>query len=259
MPAVAQKSGCGTCHESPHDAARTLYAGTGAVGVSDSPSRMYETRVVCAACHTGRSGLLDPSLGAGSRSILQASPSSTVPTDAKSAHAAHGGGGVAAAGNVDCIHCHGTSYDGMSAQWQSAVGEQLKRLKPLLIELETKLSDGQAHAARAPFEEARQNYTLVVVDGSSGVHNVGYALDALRVAAERVDRARELLGLEAASSAAAEMPFKSTDGCNSCGCSQGQVACTCRFRTAAVKQDAEIACAGSAAAGAGQHDISIGR
>jgi nitrate/TMAO reductase-like tetraheme cytochrome c subunit len=226
-PAVAKKEGCGTCHESPHDAARTLYAGTGAVGVSDSPSRMYETRVVCEACHSGRSGQLVPGAAAHAGSAAHASIAATVPADASHAGAPLSGphvGGVAAAGNVDCIHCHGTGYDGMSAQWQSAVSEQLGRLKPLLDELEAQLPVAQDQPARTLFEEARQNHALVVLDGSRGVHNVGYALDALRASAARIDQARELLGLPREPSAAADMPFHSKDGCTNCHAGAGRPA-----------------------------------
>jgi len=206
----ADKEGCGSCHESSHDAARRMYAGTGAVGVPDDPSRMSKTRVVCEACHTGRAG--------------------RVVTAAARAHGGaltgpgHGArvSAVASAGNVDCIHCHGTGYDGMLAEWQGAVGEQIDRLGPMLAELEGRLSDGASPEAAKAIEEARHDYLLVALDGSRGAHNVTYALDCLRAAAGRMDSARALLGGDPGAVAAEGFPFRSADGCSSCHAGVGR-------------------------------------
>jgi hypothetical protein len=161
---------------------------------------MYETRVVCGACHTGRSGR---------RLSGGADEAHGVP--------AHGhGGSVASAGNIDCIHCHGPGFDGMLARWQESVGGELERLRPLVDELEEALAEQQDHPARAPLAEARQNVQLVALDGSRGAHNPTYALAALRVGAERIDLVRELLGTPADHSATAGMPFVSKDGCSAC-------------------------------------------
>jgi nitrate/TMAO reductase-like tetraheme cytochrome c subunit len=200
------KEGCGTCHESSHDAARQLYAGTGAVGVPDDPSRMFETRVVCAACHTGRA----------SRAV-------------NAAARAHGAVSVvASAGNVDCIHCHGTSYDGMLSEWQAAVGEQLDRLGPLLREVEGRLGDGASPEAAAAVGEARRDFLLVSLDGSRGAHNVSYALDALAACAARIDGARGILGVADESSASSGFPFRSADGCSKCHAALGRPAAISR-------------------------------
>lgn len=218
-PEATPGEGCNTCHASSHEAAGLLYAGTGAVGVPDRPSRMYETRVVCAACHTGRSGyhvrdpLQDPLLG-GTQGAHGASP--------------HGSGEhlarVASAANVDCIHCHGPAYDGMLAEWQGTVDEQLERLKPRLRELEEVLGGEPASTARPLVEEARRNLTLVALDGSRGAHNVAYALDALRAGAERIDEASRILGVEAEGPAVEALPFASADGCTTCHAGAGRPA-----------------------------------
>ncbi|TAH39636.1 MAG: hypothetical protein EYC70_02280 [Planctomycetota bacterium] len=180
---------CGTCHVQIHDATRGLYAGRGAFGVVEQPSRMYETSVACAACHTGRAG---------------AAP--------RGQH----GGAIAAAGEVDCIHCHGPAVAGMLGDWQHAVDVQLGRLQPLLAELEAALPLDAPAEARQHRDEARANLELVATDGSLGAHNVAYALAALRAGAERIDRAWELWDPAQGSSAAAGFPAPDRGGCLAC-------------------------------------------
>ncbi len=230
-PEATKKEGCGVCHAAAHDAASLVFAGTGAVGVEDKPSRMYQTRVVCEACHTGRSGFLSPNgeLADFSHAATAApddSKGATKPSaiaDAHSSSHAHASQ-VAAAGNVDCIHCHGTTYDGLAGQWQAAVGEQLDRLKPMLVELESKVPADPANPAHAAFDDAQKNLALIALDGSRGVHNPSYAIAALRVTAERIDGAREMLGIASTSKAQAELPFNSKDGCTTCHVGAGRPA-----------------------------------
>jgi nitrate/TMAO reductase-like tetraheme cytochrome c subunit len=163
----ASTDGCGSCHVTPHDANRMLYAGSGAVGVEEQPSRMFQTHVSCEACHTGRSGF--------------------------SLAGRHASSKVAAAGNIDCLACHGIGYEGMLERWQSSVGGQMQRLRPLLDELSSRIGKNDAHPAWNLYSEARRNFDLVDHDGSRGAHNVAYALDALRVTADRIDAALALV------------------------------------------------------------------
>lgn len=208
-PGPSKDEGCGSCHENSHDAALKLYSGTGAVDVADRPSRMYQTRVVCAACHTGRTGYL--------AQTEQHTP----------AHVAHAGGSsavVAAAGNADCIHCHGTDYNGLLGQWQAAVREQLERLEPLAASVAKELETKKSAPAFAALQDAQKNILLVALDGSHGVHNVGYALDALRASAVKLDSARALLGLQNETPAVAGFPFQSKAGCTTCHAGAGRPA-----------------------------------
>jgi hypothetical protein len=131
-------------------------------------------------------------------------------------HGAHGRGTVASAGNIDCVHCHGTGYDGMLAEWQGAVAAQLERLEPALKQLKLELADKANPAAQELLADAERNYLLVSLDGSKGAHNVGYALDALRVAAERVESARGMLSLAGDVPATQGFPARSKDGCSAC-------------------------------------------
>lgn len=200
--------GCGSCHQGSHGAASLLYAGTGAVGLADAPSRMYETRVVCEACHTGRADRWHAngvSSGAGPHDLDW-----DAPREMRDASA------VAKAGNLDCVHCHGPGFDGMLTSWQSAIGEQLDRVGTMLSELEERLPDDGQHPAMEPYLEARQNLELLTRDGSRGAHNPPYALGALEAGADRIDRAFELLGVEPETPAAGGFPFRSAHGCSTC-------------------------------------------
>jgi len=197
-PEPAKKEGCGACHEDTHGAAGKVYAGIGALGVADRPSRMFETRVVCDACHTGRIGRF------GGDDMLA------------SVHGGHAGSTVAAAGEVDCIHCHGPGFSGMLTDWQATVGAELDRLGPILDELEAEVAEAEDADARRLFEEARTNLLLVELDGSRGAHNVSYVLDVLGAVAHSTDAARTLLDPEAQPLAATGGPFLSAVGCSEC-------------------------------------------
>lgn len=181
----AGDGGCSACHDGPHDAARLVLAGRGVEGVESHPSRMAETHVACAACHTGRLGGAD---------------------------GAHGG--LARAGEADCLHCHGTDYAGMLAEWQGAVGDGLTRLR----ELERSLGAGarDAPARRAELDAAGEALALLERDGSRGAHNAPYALAVLRSAAERLDRARAGEDGAPAPSAALALPPPADAGCAAC-------------------------------------------
>ena len=199
--AATSSEGCGACHFDPHDANQLLYAGTGAVGIPDRPSRMYETRVVCASCHTGRKGFLTDG---------------GLVTSERAAHPHGGGSGIAAAGSVDCIHCHGTGFAGMLENWQGVVQGELERLQPLVADLGEELEAHEEHPARELYEEAWRNVSLVEKDGSRGAHNPLYALDALRAGAERLEAAYALLEPPREVRASGGLPFVSADGCSEC-------------------------------------------
>jgi nitrate/TMAO reductase-like tetraheme cytochrome c subunit len=214
-PETSKSEGCGACHVNPHSAALAVYAGTGAAGVDDKPSRMYQTRVACQSCHTGRSGFLATFDGD--------APDTSRPPITFQHGGAHGNvPTVAVAGNVDCIHCHGTGYDGLLAEWQSAVKEQVDRLGPIVSELKQELQAAPDSPARAPLREAEQNLQLVQLDGSHGAHNVSYSLGALRAGADRIDAVRKLLGIADAPSASIGFPAHSKDGCTDCHAGAGR-------------------------------------
>lgn len=202
VPSVTPGEGCGACHVDPHDAARQLYAGRGAVGVEESPSRMFVSRVVCEACHTGRTGFGATPRAAG--------------VEGGAGHVHAGVSRVAAAAEADCIHCHGPSFAGMLAEWQGEVGGELDRLRPLLANLSERIAAVPGSEARKLFEEAWRNFELVELDGSRGAHNPSYALSALRVGAERIDAAYALLEPSAEPRAAPGMFPVAAEGCGNC-------------------------------------------
>jgi hypothetical protein len=209
-PRPAASEGCGSCHDSSHDAALKVYAGQGAVGVEERPSRMYQTRVLCRACHTGRAGRL--ATGERARQLERDDPHGGM----LAAHTELGVGTVARAGNIDCIHCHGTGFDGMLGRWQGSVEGALSTVQPALAQLERELEDADEPAARELYDEAHRNVQLVRLDGSRGAHNPAYALEALRASAERIDRARALLGDEPAEPVASVFRPATSLGCDEC-------------------------------------------
>jgi nitrate/TMAO reductase-like tetraheme cytochrome c subunit len=194
-PRPASKEGCGACHVDAHEAVRNVYSGTGARDVADRPSRMYVTRVVCAACHTGRAA----------RTIEAAAHPH------RDGHGAH----VAAAGAVDCIHCHGTGFAPMLEEWQAAVGGELDRLGPLLEELEAEAAP-DAGEPRELLAAARWNYEMIAFDGSRGAHNPNYALDVLADVAERLDRVAAIAEPGRELGAAAGVVLRSGERCDAC-------------------------------------------
>ncbi|MFO0980254.1 MAG: NapC/NirT family cytochrome c [Planctomycetota bacterium] len=174
--AVARDQGCGTCHVDPHDAARQVYAGRGAIGVAESPSRMFVARVVCDACHTGRAG-------------FAATPHAAhVEGDVAASH--QGVSRVARAAEADCIHCHGPRFAGMLGEWRQGIGQQIDRLRPLLGSLGKQVAAASSGAAQKLYQEAWHDFELVDLDGSRGVHNPAYALATLRVRRARRCRKR---------------------------------------------------------------------
>lgn len=195
VAAHARSAGeCGACHGGTHDAAFRMYAGVGALGVDEGPSRMFATKVTCEGCHSGR--LHDAQVAR---------------------HGAQARLGVA--GEVDCLHCHGTPYAGMLAQWQTAVGGGLADLAHQAAELSRYLESLPDAGARGPAEllaEARHNIEFVRADGSRGAHNVHYALAALRAAAGRLDTAWEQLGAVREVRASRSLPPPVDAACSAC-------------------------------------------
>ncbi|NOT30370.1 MAG: hypothetical protein HOP15_07970, partial [Planctomycetes bacterium] len=177
---------CSACHGSMHDAARLVLAGAGVPGVEEQPSRMLETHVACEACHTGRSGTGDAASG------------------------------MASAGEVDCMHCHGTGFAGMLAEWQGAIGSGLSGMRALADELGGRLAEADATAASELREAVQRDLELLERDGSRGAHNAPFALDVLRSAAERLDRAWAQVDPERAARAAELLPSEADAACRAC-------------------------------------------
>lgn len=146
---------CAQCHPARHGEQWSVYAGQGAAGIESQPSPMYQTRVDCSACHRDFWG---------------------------KSHAA----GSSRATEVACLHCHGAGFTGMQASWQQEVEAALPPLEAALQELPT---EGAGEEADRALAEARQNLDLIRRDGSKGVHNIRYALAALRAARDRINEA----------------------------------------------------------------------
>lgn len=205
---------CATCHKSPHSAVVQVYSGQGAYGVEPMPARMYETRVVCRACHSGRSVACEDATQPAADTESTDHRANRLSIEGRPG--AHGTT-TPVAGNVDCIHCHGVEFDGMLWRWQGSVRAATAQVAEGLRSLETKLSaDGAPEELKQIAREARANFELVLLDGSEGAHNVSYVLAVLRAAAERIDEAFRALEGEQAPSVLATIPRVSEYGCTSC-------------------------------------------
>jgi nitrate/TMAO reductase-like tetraheme cytochrome c subunit len=187
----ASDHACAACHGSAHEAALLVAAGAGAVGASGPASRMLETHVACKACHSGRSGA-----------------------------GASAGAGLARAGEVDCLHCHGTGFAGMLAEWQGAIGTGLAGLQELASGLEQRLTQSADARAAELAAEARADLALLERDGSRGAHNAAFALAVLRGAGQRLDEAWAQLGpadpAQPANRSAEHLPPPADEQCSAC-------------------------------------------
>lgn len=151
---------CTKCHTGSHDASADLYRGTGGRNVKDNPGVMYLARVTCNGCHRPPfPGAPAPPRGA----TFKADP-------------------------LACLDCHGPGFEGMDARWQAEVKETLKRAEEALAELremaKEEWPDGDVPKALRHADDAAFNIGLVHLDKSMGVHNLPYARDLLRRAAE---------------------------------------------------------------------------
>jgi len=184
------ESVCSGCHAETHQAALQLAAGLGGTQAG-APSRMRETHVACRACHSGRSG--------------------------------DSGGLLAAAGEVDCLHCHGVGYAGLLAEWQRAIGGGLEALTPLADELSARLTASSPgdpapgdRAARELLSAVQADLQLLRRDGSRGVHNPAFAQELLRASAGRLGQAWQPLDPARAARAASALPPAPDAACAAC-------------------------------------------
>jgi len=151
---------CQECHEGSHGVASDLYRGTGGRDVPDNPGVMFMARVTCTGCHR-------PPF-----------PDAPVPA----------GGATFTADPLSCIDCHGPGFEGMTEDWQAEVHDAVGAVKGEVDALHAKLAaqapGAAADEARAKYETAAYNLSLVMLDASGGVHNLAYARDLLKQSAE---------------------------------------------------------------------------
>ncbi len=160
---------CDKCHSKEmHLGPRTLYRGSGGIGVPDSPSLMFITNVDCIACHRR---------GEESRAALYTT---------KYAERAIG---------EACVDCHGEGYDDTLTHWkgllsraESETNQRIFNVQRALYNFE-KTREGSVDFKKAQnlLNEARHNYSLILL--GKGVHNIEYAFKLLNAANNKAEQA----------------------------------------------------------------------
>lgn len=167
-----EKGECAQCHRDGHGAAEAMYRGEGGRGVPATPNPMHLARVGCDGCHAGHGPARD-------------------------------GGGAVRAGEVECLACHGPSYEGVLGRWQAAFPPAAEAVAARVrAAQEAAAKSPSAEAMKKPLEDAAHDAALVVSDRSRGVHNPWFARKLLEGAWRRAGEA-----LAQSDPAAASAPF----------------------------------------------------
>jgi len=174
MPTITQFSGsCEKCHpENVHFGPREMYAGTGGIGVLDTPDSMFLTGIDCIGCHK-------------SQRVSEAALFTTRFTER--------------ALGESCIECHGLGTEKMLLRWKKILmelGNDLNRrvfnVQEELYEAKLRGSDEKnLRRAENLLTEARHNFSFVLL--GKGVHNIEYAIKLLNYARNNAEEAMALL------------------------------------------------------------------
>ena len=187
------KAKCSTCHdEQKHLGPREMYAGTGGIGVEDSPSMMYRANVDCASCHVRK--LED-------RYLL------------------HGVDYRELALGEACNRCHGPGYDSMLLHWkevltreESETSRRVFEAQKALFDAKDRADDARLREAERLIAEARHNLNFVIL--GRGHHNIEYAVKLLNVADERTERAKSVLIEGYTPQSTGSVPYSCTTLCH---------------------------------------------
>lgn len=162
---------CEACHVRLHGLHKKMYMGVSGKGVSDTPSRMFAAQVSCDGCHTH----IIPNGELGAISIGE-----------KSLEAERGA----------CVVCHGEGYDSMLDEWVETIHKAVEELEPKLVNADEMLKrhkgeGGKLGEAETLIADARYNFEMV--NSGKGVHNVEYAVNLLKAAADQIDVAMKYM------------------------------------------------------------------
>lgn len=147
---------CATCHSDTHDLQKSLYTGTGAIGVEKMPSPMYLSNVDCVACH------IEKKADKG-----ETSKSETFGGSEKG-----------------CTACHGKEFNGILNDVHEVVRTTVSQLEANLKAVEaTPNSKSLQH--ESALSEARHNLNFIKLAHS--IHNIYYAASVLRKVDEQIN------------------------------------------------------------------------
>jgi hypothetical protein len=146
---------CISCHSTAHSSQVDLYTGQNGFEVEKTPSVMFLNGINCRGCH-----------------IFHETDKRDVTTFK--------------AGQSSCEGCHGTGYDKLIKQWETAAISRLATIntiyKNVLLQISSTKSERKAEAQKL-LEEAYHNIRIVEVGKS--VHNVQFA-DKLLIASYNI-------------------------------------------------------------------------
>jgi hypothetical protein len=162
---------CESCHVKLHGLQKEMYMGVSGKGVHDTPSRMFAAQVSCDGCHTHvvSNGELG-SLAIGEKSLE--------------------------AERKSCVVCHGEGYDTMLDEWLTAIHDAVATFKTKLEAAEAVLKrhrDEGRELGEAETLMADARYNFEMVNFGKGAHNVEYAVNLLKAAADQIDVAMKYL------------------------------------------------------------------
>jgi nitrate/TMAO reductase-like tetraheme cytochrome c subunit len=174
LPTVADFSGnCKKCHpENVHFGPREMYAGTGGIGVVDTPDKMFLTGIDCTGCHKSQK--------AGEAALF-----TTRFTER--------------ALGESCVECHGPNTDKMILTWKKILMEVENDLNQRMFEVQSELyrarknAPGEKNLRRAEslLNGARHNFSFVLL--GRGTHNIEYAIKLLNHARNNTEEAMAIL------------------------------------------------------------------
>ena len=164
---------CDACHKRLHNYQKELYMGAGAVGVADTPSRMFSAQVACDGCHT--------------KSVEVRESGVAFPGERK-----------LTAERQSCVACHGKNYDRMLDDWIAASRTLVADMTAVVKAGEAAVGTGPGKSrklaeARSLVADARANLNLL--RAGRGAHNVEFAYKIVRAGFEQVSAAYKAAGV----------------------------------------------------------------
>jgi nitrate/TMAO reductase-like tetraheme cytochrome c subunit len=136
---------CVSCHSDAHSSQVSLFTGENGFGVEKSPSVMFLNGINCKGCHVFHN------------------------LDAK-------GIKTSTAGKGSCNQCHGSGYDKLITQWETATVKRLKMIKSIysIVERQVKDSKNQNVNNASNFLD-QANHNIKIVEIGKSVHNISFA------------------------------------------------------------------------------------
>ena len=159
---------CQQCHSGQHLTPRDMFAGTGAVGVSDHPSAMFLSKIGCEGCHG-----------------FDAGPHTESYAD------------IAQLGQ-SCVRSHGAGFDKMLTEWRNFEQDGFKAVRPMLERTQDMLkhAQGLSPETQKSVQDAvdRVAGNLDLVESGKSAHNMAYTVSIFDAVQKDMQAAMKQLG-----------------------------------------------------------------